>query len=65
MFTRSSVTFVRAAAELEAAAIGINHTQASTPEAPFGVKDSGFGRENGLKGLDAYFVTKAIHEAAA
>ena len=31
---------------------------------PFGgVKDSGFGSEGGIEGLDSYLVTKAIHTA--
>jgi len=48
---------------IEAGMVGINSFAISTPDAPFGgVKDSGFGTEGGVEGLDAYLVTKAIHQ---
>jgi succinate-semialdehyde dehydrogenase / glutarate-semialdehyde dehydrogenase len=49
---------------IEAGMVGINTFAISTPDAPFGgVKDSGFGSEGGLEGMDSYLVTKAIHQA--
>lgn len=49
---------------LESGMVGINTFAISVPDAPFGgVKESGFGSEGGPEGFDAYFVTKAIHQA--
>ena len=49
---------------IESGMVGINTFAISTADAPFGgVKDSGFGSEGGLEGLDSYLVTKAIHTA--
>lgn len=49
---------------LEAGMVGINSFAISVADAPFGgVKESGFGSEGGPEGLDAYLVTKAIHQA--
>ena len=49
---------------LEAGMVGINTFAISVPDAPFGgVKESGFGSEGGPEGLDAYLVTKAVHQA--
>lgn len=36
----------------------------STPETPFGgVKDSGFGQEGGIEGLEAYTTKKFVAQA--
>jgi succinate-semialdehyde dehydrogenase / glutarate-semialdehyde dehydrogenase len=49
---------------LEAGMVGINSFAISVADAPFGgVKQSGFGSEGGIEGLESYFVTKAIHQA--
>jgi succinate-semialdehyde dehydrogenase/glutarate-semialdehyde dehydrogenase len=49
---------------IEAGMVGINTFAISTADAPFGgVKDSGFGSEGGLEGLETYQVVKAIHQA--
>ena len=49
---------------IEAGMVGINTFAISAPDAPFGgIKDSGFGSEGGLEGMDSYLVTKAIHIA--
>ena len=49
---------------IEAGMVGINTFAISTADAPFGgVKDSGFGSEGGIEGMDGYLVTKAIHMA--
>lgn len=60
-FTSSSSTALRLSDELEAGMVAINSFNVSTPEAPFGgVKDSGYGSELGIEGLDAYFDTKTV-----
>ena len=47
---------------VEAGMVAINTVRTSWPDAPFGgVKDSGFGSEDGPEGIDAHLVTKAIH----
>ena len=49
---------------IEAGMVGINTFAIGAADAPFGgVKDSGFGSEGGLEGMDSYLVTKAIHMA--
>jgi succinate-semialdehyde dehydrogenase / glutarate-semialdehyde dehydrogenase len=49
---------------IESGMVGINTFALSTADAPFGgVKDSGFGSEGGVEGMDSYLVTKAIHMA--
>jgi succinate-semialdehyde dehydrogenase/glutarate-semialdehyde dehydrogenase len=50
--------------EIEAGMVGINTFAISVADAPFGgIKDSGFGSEGGIEGLQSYQVTKAIHQA--
>ena len=49
---------------IESGMVGINTFAISMADAPFGgVKDSGFGSEGGIEGLESYLVTKAIHTA--
>lgn len=49
---------------VEAGMVGINTFAVSAADAPFGgVKDSGFGSEGGIEGMDSYLATKAIHMA--
>ena len=44
--------------------VGVNSIAVSTPETPFGgVKESGYGSEGGLEGLQAYLNTKFISQA--
>lgn len=48
---------------LDTGMVGLNSFAISMPDAPFGgVKESGFGSEAGPEGLDAYCVTKAVHQ---
>lgn len=48
---------------LDTGMVGLNSFMISMPDAPFGgVKESGFGSEAGPEGLDAYYVTKAVHQ---
>jgi succinate-semialdehyde dehydrogenase/glutarate-semialdehyde dehydrogenase len=47
---------------LEAGMVGVNNLTIATAQAPFGgVKHSGFGREGGTEGIDAYTVVKYIN----
>jgi len=65
-FTHSAPNAHRISQQLEVGNLAINHFVVSTPETPFGgVKDSGYGREGGVEGLDAYTVTKNIAHLAA
>ncbi|WP_327267748.1 NAD-dependent succinate-semialdehyde dehydrogenase [Streptomyces sp. NBC_01218] len=60
-FTRSAATAERLTREFEAGILSLNHCGGSTHEAPSGgVKSSGYGREGGPEGLDAYLVTKRV-----
>ncbi|MGW2282366.1 NAD-dependent succinate-semialdehyde dehydrogenase [Streptomyces sp. NPDC001770] len=60
-FTRSAATAERLAREFEAGILSLNHCGGSVHEAPSGgVKASGYGREGGPEGLDAYLVTKRV-----
>jgi succinate-semialdehyde dehydrogenase/glutarate-semialdehyde dehydrogenase len=44
--------------------VGINTFAISAVDAPFGgIKDSGFGNEGGIEGMDSYLAIKAIHQA--
>ncbi len=47
---------------LEAGMVAINGVRLSWPDAPFGgMKDSGYGSEDGPEGIAAHLVTKAVH----
>ena len=60
-FTRDLSRMWRLAESLEAGTIGINDTVPTTSQCPFGgLKQSGWGRELGLEGLDAFLETKHI-----
>ncbi len=49
---------------IESGMVGINTFGISAVDAPFGgVKDSGFGSEGGVEGMDSYLVTKGFHQA--
>ena len=62
-FTRSNRTVQDVGETLEAGMVGINFTQMTGPETPFGgVKESGHGSEGGSEGLDAYLLTKYVAE---
>jgi len=59
VFSESGRTARYVSGRLEAGMVGINSFAVSHPETPFGgIKDSGFGSEGGIEGLDAYLVTK-------
>ena len=60
-FTNSARTSALLSDALEAGMVGINTYGISTPETPFGgVKDSGYGQEGGIEGLEAYMVKKYV-----
>ena len=60
-FTRDVNRVFRLAENLEAGMIGINDGLPTTSNAPFGgVKQSGWGRELGCEGLEAFLETKHI-----
>lgn len=63
-FTQSLRTANLVGAALEAGMVAINTCKVASAETPFGgVKDSGYGSEGGIEGLDAYLVTKSITTA--
>src|SRR5262249_43234806 len=60
-FTRDLARMFRLAETLEAGIMGINDGLPTTTQAPFGgVKQSGWGRELGIEGIDAFLETKHI-----
>ncbi len=60
-FTRDLARMFRLSESLEAGMIGINDGLPTTSQAPFGgVKQSGWGRELGSEGLDAFLETKHV-----
>jgi succinate-semialdehyde dehydrogenase/glutarate-semialdehyde dehydrogenase len=60
-FTRDLGRMFRLAETLEAGIIGVNDGLPTTSQAPFGgVKQSGWGRELGIEGMDAFLETKHI-----
>lgn len=60
-FSDSSRVVDRVVSGLEAGAIGVNHFGSASPETPFGgVRDSGYGSEGGIEGLQAYTITKFV-----
>ncbi|MGE5512645.1 MAG: NAD-dependent succinate-semialdehyde dehydrogenase [Bacteroidota bacterium] len=65
-FTNSAKNVEKLSESLEVGNLSINHFVASSAETPFGgVKDSGFGREGGIEGLQCYTVVKNVSHLAA
>ena len=63
-FTGSAHTANLIGDALQSGMVGVNSIAVSTPETPFGgVKESGYGSEGGLEGLQAYLNTKFISQA--
>jgi succinate-semialdehyde dehydrogenase/glutarate-semialdehyde dehydrogenase len=49
---------------MQSGMVGVNSVAVSTPETPFGgIKDSGYGSEGGMEGLQAYMNVKFISQA--
>ncbi|NDH54341.1 MAG: NAD-dependent succinate-semialdehyde dehydrogenase [Betaproteobacteria bacterium] len=64
IFTNSLATAQRMEEEVQAGMVGVNTLGVSMAEAPFGgIRDSGYGQEGGIEGLDAYLNTKFIAQA--
>lgn len=60
-FTSSAATADKLARSFEAGILSINHCGGSVHEAPSGgVKESGYGREGGLEGYEAYTIVKRV-----
>lgn len=60
-FTRSAKNANRLAEEVQAGNLAINHFVASNADTPFGgVKESGYGREGGIEGLQCYTAVKTV-----
>ena len=63
-FTGSAQTANMIGDALQSGMVGVNSINVSTPETPFGgTKESGYGSEGGLEGLQAYMNTKFISQA--
>jgi succinate-semialdehyde dehydrogenase/glutarate-semialdehyde dehydrogenase len=63
-FTRDARRAMLIGDAIESGMVGINTTMIAGADSPFGgVKESGHGSEDGLEGLAACYVTKAIHQA--
>ena len=62
-FTGSAQTANMIGDALQSGMVGVNSINVSTPETPFGgIKESGYGSEGGLEGLQAYLNTKFISQ---
>lgn len=63
-FTESAKRALLIGDAIESGMVGINAVTMAAADSPFGgVKESGFGAEDGPEGLAACLVTKAIHQA--
>jgi succinate-semialdehyde dehydrogenase/glutarate-semialdehyde dehydrogenase len=62
-FTSSGATATAIGDAIQSGMVGVNSVAISTPETPFGgVKESGYGSEGGLEGLQAYTNVKFISQ---
>ena len=60
-FTRSAANAYRLGQEMEVGNLAINHFVSAVSETPFGgIKESGYGREGGVEGLECYTTVKSI-----
>jgi succinate-semialdehyde dehydrogenase/glutarate-semialdehyde dehydrogenase len=63
-FTGSAKTAAALGDALDSGMVGVNNHLISMPETPFGgVKQSGYGSEGGIEGMDAYMTTKMISQS--
>ncbi|HUJ97807.1 MAG TPA: NAD-dependent succinate-semialdehyde dehydrogenase [Stellaceae bacterium] len=63
-FTSSTRTANLISDALESGMVGVNSLAISTPETPFGgMKESGYGHEGGIEGLEAYTQKKLVVQA--
>ena len=64
-FTKDAKLATKVADALDHGMVTINHFGIALPETPFGgVKDSGFGHEGGIEGLNAYMTAKFVSHLA-
>jgi succinate-semialdehyde dehydrogenase/glutarate-semialdehyde dehydrogenase len=62
-FTASAQTATMIGDALQSGMVGVNSIAISTPETPFGgIKESGYGQEGGIEGLEAYTNRKFISQ---
>jgi succinate-semialdehyde dehydrogenase/glutarate-semialdehyde dehydrogenase len=62
-FTTSAQTATMIGDALQSGMVGVNSVAISTPETPFGgIKESGYGSEGGIEGLEAYTNRKFISQ---
>jgi succinate-semialdehyde dehydrogenase/glutarate-semialdehyde dehydrogenase len=60
-FTKNANTATKLADSIDAGMLTINHHGLALPEVPFGgIKDSGFGHEGGIEGLQVYLSAKFV-----
>jgi len=60
-FTKDAKTAAKVADVLDHGMVTINHQGLALPETPFGgVKDSGYGHEGGIEGLQVYMAAKFV-----
>ena len=63
-FTASGATANAIGDALQSGMVGVNSVAISTPETPFGgMKESGYGHEGGIEGLEVYMNRKFIAQA--
>jgi len=63
-FTSSPKTATAIGDALQSGMVGVNSVAISMPETPFGgIKDSGYGHEGGIEGLEVYMNKKFIAQA--
>jgi betaine-aldehyde dehydrogenase len=62
VWTRDIYRTLRMVKAIRAGIVWVNHMQPTYVEAPWGgFKQSGFGRELGIHGIDEYLETKQVH----
>jgi succinate-semialdehyde dehydrogenase/glutarate-semialdehyde dehydrogenase len=62
VFTDRTQRALDVAEEMQVGMVGVNNLVIATAEAPFGgIKQSGYGREGGSEGIEAYLVTKYVN----
>jgi succinate-semialdehyde dehydrogenase/glutarate-semialdehyde dehydrogenase len=62
-FTASDATATAIGDAIQSGMVGVNSVAISTPETPFGgIKESGYGSEGGIEGLEAYTNVKFISQ---
>jgi succinate-semialdehyde dehydrogenase/glutarate-semialdehyde dehydrogenase len=63
-FTNSTTTANAIGEALQSGMVGVNSIALATPETPFGgIKESGYGQEGGIEGIEAYTNRKFISQA--